>query len=55
MEGVRENRFRFAVCRDSELEGGDGVMTCNGVAVLVANLVTQLPELIRVAAVKALA
>ena len=35
------------------MEGGGGGMKCSGVAVLVADLVTQLPELVRVAAIKA--
>ena len=29
--------------------GGGGVMKCSGVAVLVADLVTQLPELVNLA------
>ena len=33
--------------------GGGGLMKCSGVAVHVADLVTQLPELVRVAAGKA--
>ena len=50
---MRANRFRFAVWRDGGVEGG--VMKCSGVTVFVANLVTQLPELVRDAVVKALA
>ena len=50
---MRANRFRFAVWRDGWVEGG--VMKCSGVTVLVANLVTLLPELVRDAVVKELA
>ena len=49
------NRGRLAVWRGGGWRGEGGVMKCSGVTVLVANLATQFPELVRVSAVKALA
>ena len=43
----------FVVRWGDGVEGGGGVMKCSGGAVLVADLVTQLPELVRLAAGKA--
>ena len=49
MGGERVERWGVVVGGWSGVGGGGGLMKCSGVAVLVADLVTQLPELVNLA------